>query len=221
MTENKHRTQAPRESAAEEGAARSAKGGQRRQPKPATYERLEKAAYAYLERYAASRASLRRVLMRRVERSARLHGTDREEATGWVEAILESFTRSGLLDDQAYARMQAASLRRQGRSARQIQARLAEKGVDRDLIETALEETDAEDPAEDSETAAAVAYARRRALGPFNRRGDRAARRERDLAAMGRAGYDLAIARAIIDAADSDEADALPGTVDRSYTPVP
>ena len=52
----------------------------RRKPKPATQERLRKAALYYIDRYATSAANLREVLMRRVRRSVRLHGTDPEEA---------------------------------------------------------------------------------------------------------------------------------------------
>ena len=60
-------------------AAAGAGGSRRRVPRPATPERLEKAALAYLERFAASSESLRRVLRRRVRRSAELHGTDPAE----------------------------------------------------------------------------------------------------------------------------------------------
>ncbi len=52
---------------------------------------------------------------------------------------------------------------------------------------------------------AALRYARRRRLGPFCR-GDRFERREKDLAALARAGFGVAFARPVIDA---DDADAL------------
>ena len=59
----------------------------RRQPKPATQERLRKAALYYIDRYATSAAHLRSVLMRRVSRSARLHDTDPQEGEAWIEVI--------------------------------------------------------------------------------------------------------------------------------------
>jgi hypothetical protein len=57
---------------------REAKRTRRRRPLKATAESLEAAARAYLERYAAPAAHLSRVLLVKVERSARFHGTDRE-----------------------------------------------------------------------------------------------------------------------------------------------
>ena len=47
-----------------------------------------------------------------------------------------------------------------------------------------------------------MALARRRRLGPFRAEAERADRRHRDLAAMARAGFALAVARKVIDAAD-------------------
>ncbi len=174
----------------------------RRVPRKATPERLEKAAVHYLEGYASSVANLRRVLMRRVERSARLHETDREEATGWVDAIVTRLIERGLLDDGLYAEARAASLHRSGGSRRKIALSLQQKGVDTHNIETALVKA-GEDYA-DPEFAAAYLYARRRRLGPFRTTGVREDRRNRDIAAMARAGFGLDLSRRIIDTQDLD-----------------
>ncbi len=183
------------------------RGNKRGGPKPATRERLEKAALAYLERYASSTANLRRVLQRRVDRAARVHDTDTAAAAEWIEAILAELQSRGLLDDRVYAEGRVASLRRAGQSARAIRQKLAEKGVDGDTIEAALAAHESD--SQQSDVAAAVAYARRRRLGPFNTRGDRTARRDKDMAAMGRRGFDLDTARLVIDAEDSEAAEAL------------
>ena len=50
-----------------------------RGPRRITPSYLENAALFYLERYATSVAHFRRVLMNKVRRSARFHGTDVEE----------------------------------------------------------------------------------------------------------------------------------------------
>ena len=142
-------------------------------------------------RYASSEENLRRVLRRKVERACRLRGEDPAELAGLVEDVVRRAVASGLLDDRAYAEARVATLRRRGGSSRAIAARLAAKGVGRELVETAL----AEDP---DETAAARALARRRRLGPW-RTADRAAHRDRDLAALARAGFAYGIARAVID----------------------
>jgi regulatory protein len=52
--------------------------GRRRGPRKATPAYLEKAALFYLERYAAPAEHLRRLLLAKVARSARFHGTDAE-----------------------------------------------------------------------------------------------------------------------------------------------
>ncbi|MCC6471345.1 MAG: RecX family transcriptional regulator [Alphaproteobacteria bacterium] len=170
---------------------------QRKVPKPATQERLERAALAYLERFASSAENLRRVLMRRVDRSARLHGTDRGEGAGWVDALVERYRRSGLLDDRVYAEAATRSLRRRGGSARMVKMKLKAKGVDADTVDAALEAASEGDA--DSELKAAQAYARRRRLGPHAPPATRKERRMRDLAALARAGFSYDTARRVVD----------------------
>lgn len=187
----------------DEGApARNTDGRARRKgPRKVDPAYLERAALHYLERFATSAANLRRVLMRKVDQSARAHGTDPAEGGRWVEALIERYLRSGLLNDAAYAEMKTSGLRRRGTSARAIRMKLAAKGLDADLIDGALAEAEAEaGPDGDAEAEAAWALARRRRLGPFRPAAQRAERRDRDLAALARAGFDLDTARAVVDA---------------------
>ena len=178
---------------------------QRKPPRKVTQASLERAALAYLERFAASTESLRRILHRKIERSARAHDIDRTEAAGWVEALIERYVRSGLLDDRAYAEARTASLRRQGRSVRAIANRLTQKGVGRETIEEALAPT----RTEQDELDAAAKLARRRRIGPFRPETERRENRERDLATLGRAGFAFEIARKVICAESSEALDAL------------
>jgi regulatory protein len=174
----------------------------RKGPKPASPELLEKAALHYLERYASSAQNLRRVLMRRVDRSARFHGTDRSQGAAWVDALVARYAGAGLIDDRKYAEAAAESLRRRGASARRIRQKLAQKGVDADVAQAALKETGG--AGEEADLAAAVAFARKRRLGPY---GDPKARRDRrlkDMAALARAGFSYAIARKVVDAENED-----------------
>jgi regulatory protein len=181
-----------------------------RPPKPVTPARLENAALRYLERFASSAASLRRVLMRRVERSVAGHGTDREEAAGWVEALIARYTQSGLLDDAGYAAMRTGSLHRRGASTRQIRETLAAKGVSRETTAAALERL-AEDESGDLDRRAAATLAKRRRLGPYRSAETRADHRDKDLAALGRAGFDYETARFVVDA---ESPEALAGDLD-------
>ncbi|WP_029008576.1 regulatory protein RecX [Azospirillum halopraeferens] len=175
----------------------------RREPRRVTPQYLENAALHYLERFASSAENLRRVLMRKVDRSVRAHGTDREEAAGWVDALVARYRTAGLLNDTAYADLRAGSLHRRGASTRAIREKLAAKGVGRAEVDAALERLDA-DTEGDPDLAAAAAFARRRRLGPFRPAEARADHRDRDLAALGRAGFDYATARRVVDAEDPD-----------------
>ncbi len=174
----------------------------RRPPRAIDAARLQRAALRYLERYATSSENLRRVLERRIARTCRLRGEDASAFQGLAETVVQACIRAGLVDDRAYAGGQVASLRRKGLSGRAIQARLAAKGLDRDLTGEALQAH----PATDAD--AAWAFARRRRLGPF-RRAARGEHRDRDMAAMGRAGFAWPLARAVVDAADEDVPEAL------------
>jgi len=175
---------------------------QSRTPRKATPKSLENAALHYVGRFAATAESLRRVLMRRIERSARAHGTDRAEAAAWAEDIVTRFVRSGLVDDAAFAEARAATLHRRGTARRMIRLRLLEKGVDEDTIESALAALG--EDLSDSERQAALNLARRRRLGPFRPEDAREAHREKDLAALARAGFGYDVAREVIDGERAD-----------------
>lgn len=184
--------------------------GRRGGPRKASRKSLENAALFYLQRFASSAENLRRVLLRRVERSARAHGTDREEGGAWVDEIVARFVGAGLVDDRVYAAGRAQSLHRRGASLRRIRAELAAKGVARDMADQAVRGLEATDG--DADLAAAIRLARRRRFGPYRAAGQRAERRERDLAALARAGFGYDTARRVIDAEDvEDLADASDG----------
>ena len=112
--------------------------------------------------------------------------------------FIQGGVASGLVDDRRFAEARAQSLRRKGRSARAVAAGLAAKGVGRELVAQIV----IVDPQIELETARAAA--KRKRLGPWSR-GDRAERRQKDIAALARAGFSLAIARAVVDDAGEGE----------------
>ncbi len=178
-----------------------------RAPKPVkrvTPQHLEHAALRYLERFASSTANLRAVLMRRVQRSAQAHGDDPAEGARWVDALIERYVRANLLNDDTYARMRTESLLRRGASTRMIAQKLAAKGIDRDRTDRTLDEL-REDVGGNLDVRAALALAKRRRLGVYRAPEARAAHRDKDMAALGRAGFGYEIARRVVDAEDPDE----------------
>lgn len=179
-------------------------GQKRVGPKPVTKERLERIALHYLERFASSVENLRRVLMRRVDRAARFHETDREQAARWVDALVDRYHRAGLVNDKVYAEALTTSLRRRGASTRMVKQKLAAKGVDSDAVDEALEATGGAGDATDLK--AAFAFAKRRRLGPFGPAATRQDRRQRDMAALGRAGFSYGTARKVVESKGEEEA---------------
>ncbi len=103
-----------------------------------------------------------------------------------VRAIVARLAEAGLVDDRAFAEGRTRRLVRAGRSRTAILVHLAAKGVARTIAEASL-------PAgEDTELLAALAFARRRRCGPFQRDPDSPAdelSRTRALAAFARAGF--------------------------------
>lgn len=144
-------------------------------------------ALRYVERYATTRARLTRYLERKLfERGWEGEG-DPE-----VGPLVEQIAGLGYVDDRQYAEMRAASLTRRGYGGRRIRADLRAAGIDAEDAEPAL-------PAgEDEAREAALAFARRKRIGPFAEQQPDQAGRRRAFAAMVRAGHSLDIIQEIL-----------------------
>lgn len=138
------------------------------------------------------------MLERRAERSRTALGAgDAEEQSAWIEAAINRLGELGLLDDRAFATALVRRLRARGSSRRLIEARLADKGVADDIRREVLDQGE---HGEAAELAAATTYVRRRRLGPHRPDPElRTARRDRDLAALARAGFSFATAQRALD----------------------
>ena len=162
---------------------------------------LHDAAIRYLARYSATQAGLLRVLGRRIDRWARAAEAEPETVATAQQVAREVVTRlaaAGAVDDAAFAAGRARSLARGGRSRRAISAHLAARGVP-----AALTAALPDDP--EAELAAALAYARRRRMGPFRQPPD-PEQSLRDLARLARAGFPQPIAVRVL-RMDPDEAE--------------
>lgn len=174
-----------------------------------TQRRLENIAKFHIERFATTAANLKRVLTRRTERAIRANGGDKMECAGWIDDLVARFVKAGLVDDARYAMDKAAALRRLGKGPGKIRALLIAKGVDRALVDVALDASAVTITGEDAAFQAALAYAQRRRLGPFGKeitdRDEKRAKATKDLAALGRAGFSYAIAKRIVSAATPED----------------
>jgi regulatory protein len=180
----------------------------RRSAPPVTAKSLQNAATAYLERYPTSAEGLRRILDRRVRKAKMAEAPIVVDVERVIAEIVARFVAAGAVDDKAFAQTKARALHRRGTSGRVTRQKLKLAGIDPDTLDQAMAGLDQEldtDPRQ-REWKAATALARRRRLGPYRAK-ERKEHRNRDLAAMARAGFDYELARKVIDAADSDALD--------------
>jgi regulatory protein len=172
----------------------------RRNPKPLDPTRLEELALAYVARFATTRAKLEGYLARKL----RERGWD-NAATPGVEALAARFEAAGYVDDEAYARARAGSLLRRGYGMRRVGQALGAAGVDQEVRESIA-------PSEGERRAAALVMARKRRFGPFDHQPVDRARREKQIAAMLRAGHAMGHVRVLFDAATPEDAQDWAGS---------
>ncbi|WP_372624004.1 regulatory protein RecX [Falsiroseomonas sp.] len=188
---------------------RSARDPVRPAGAPPDESRLAEAALAHLARFAATEAGLRRVLARRVERWARAAEAEGQEdvagraaaAKQAAAAVARRMAAQGNVDDAAFAGSRARRLQRAGRSRRATLAHLREKGVDAETAAAALPE------GEEVELAAALAFCRRRRIGPFGAAEAGPEARVKALGALARAGFGREVAGRAL-AMEPDEAES-------------
>lgn len=160
---------------------------------PAALERL---ALRYVERFATTRGKLADYLRRKI-RERGWEGVEPDPA-----GLAARMAELGYIDDRAWAQGKAAALGRRGLGARRVAGALMEARVEEVDREAVAPEVDAR------AVDAALAFARRKRLGPWGQAGlDRPAR-EKALGAMLRAGHPLNLARRILALPPGVEPDA-------------
>lgn len=154
---------------------------------------LDRMALRYVERYATTRAKLASYLARKIR------------ARGWEgdavdpSDVAERMATLGYVDDVGFGEARAAALARRGLGQHRVTGALRQAGLSRD-------DADRLAPAIAARALdAALAFARRRRIGPFGAEIADRDRRQKQLSAMVRAGHDMALARAIICMAPGDD----------------
>lgn len=164
-----------------------------RSVRPLDRPALERLALRYVERFATTRARLVDYLRRKI----RERGWDGDAAD--PAGIAERFAELGYIDDRAYGEAKAGAMARRGLGARRVAGALHQAGVKGD--DAAAIAPGIEDRALES----AIAFARRRRIGPFaDSLADRPLR-EKQIAAMLRAGHSPQLARRIATMAPGDD----------------
>ncbi len=164
-------------------------------------ESLKEAALRHLERYSTTAVSLKGVLLRRVRRRTKDEG-ERVRATEAIGRIVVRLAEVGILDDRAYAERRAEILHRQGKSLRVVCADLMAKGIARALAVEVV--TAFEKKLGDPDLSAALAYAKKRRLGPY-RMEDRDAHARGDATKLLRRGFDWDVVERVLRAPASGQ----------------
>ncbi|NIJ28417.1 regulatory protein [Sphingomonas insulae] len=168
---------------------------ERRPPPPLDAAALDRLALRYVERFATTRGKLADYLGRKI----RERGWNGDAAD--PHALAQRMADLGYVDDRLYAESKAAALGRKGLGARRVtmalrQARVSES--DTEALVPAIAERAGD---------AALAFARRKRIGPFGMPTEDRAVRDKQLAAMLRAGHSFELSRRIVMARDEEELD--------------
>ena len=164
-------------------------------PRPLGAVRLEELALAYAARYAVSAAKLADYLRRKL----RERGWEGEGEPP-VGKVVARFVAAGYVDDAAYARAKSASMLRRGLGMRRVNQAWQAAGIASDDRADAMAD-------EAEQRRAALAQARKRRVGPYGAPGADRATREKQIAAMLRAGHPLDSARELVNAASVEAAE--------------
>lgn len=175
-------------------------------PKKITAKYLYNSGLAYLQRFPASTAHFKTVMRRKIDKSCYYHKEqDPQECLKLLDETAHKFQELGLLDDSAYLKGMITSYRRRGLPTQQILLRLRQKGYKPDTIQNALQTHDLDAyQSENGDYAAALIFARKKRLGPFDLNQSKVF--EKSIAAMARAGYSFHVAEKIL-RMETDEAE--------------
>lgn len=185
-------------------------------PKKISERYLYNSGTYYLQRFTASSAHFRKVMIQKIDKSCYYHKEqDREDCIEILDKIIGEFLSLGFLNDEAYARGSVTSLRRRGLSEKVIMMRLQQKGIPAPLIKKYLDQVD-EEYGPDSEFQAALRLAQKKRIGPFSpqdtgtiEREYIEKRRNKAIGAMARAGFSYDIVSKVMELSHGDAIDII------------
>jgi regulatory protein len=162
---------------------------ERAKPKPLDATRLRDLAIHYVSRYSTTSGKLTDY----VKRKLRERGWS-GEAPPDVAALVGEFAGLGYVDDAGYARSKAAALVRRGYGPNRVKAALLQSRVSADLAAETSHQDD------EVQRESAIAYARRKRIGPYSQQVADRAQAMKWYAQMSRAGHRHDIIRAVLSA---------------------
>ncbi len=196
--------------------------------KKITLSYLTNAGLYYLQRFPASKAQFRKVMMRKIDRSCKDHpDQDKDTLIPLLdEQVIPKFIDLGLINDALYSKGLASSLRRRGASTNGIVQKLRHKGLEPDDIHIALSDIDERieesgqhadidlDSLGGANFVAALTLARKKRIGPFSKtpppddQAEAAHHRDKQMAKLARQGFSYDIVQRVI-TMNQDDAETL------------
>lgn len=167
---------------------------EKRPPKPLDEQSLRDLALHYLGRFATTKARLVQYLQRKL-RERGWEGDDPPDC----HAIADRCAELGYVNDAVFAEMKGGALLRRGFGPRRVEQALVAAGVGE------ADRVPLRDAGRDQAASAAIAFARRKRIGPFADQGADPDRRRKQLQAFIRAGHDFALARQLVFADSMEE----------------
>ncbi len=168
----------------------------RRPLPPIDQSALERMALRYVERYATTRAKLVQYLTRKLRERGADGAID-------VAGLADRMAELRYVDDRAFAEARVTAMARRGLGPRRVRDALRHAGVGEDDAGAVADTID------EGALAAAIAFARRRRIGPFAQQAAERDMREKQVGAMVRAGHSLGLSRAIASLGPDDDIETL------------
>lgn len=159
---------------------------------------LERFALRYVERYATTRGRLAAYLKRKI-RERGWRGEAAPDTTGLAQRMADL----GYVNDRLFAESRASAMGRRGLGARRVSQTLRQAGVEDADVAAVASAVMADAPS------SAIAFARRKRIGPFAREAANRPQQEKHLAVMLRAGHALELSRKIVRMAPGEDVEAL------------
>jgi regulatory protein len=171
-------------------------------------KRLRNSAITYLSRYEVSEFQFKSTMKRKL--SYFENNLNESEKDKLINQIKSEMVLSRFIDDDRYAETKIRTIRRQGGSKRLIFAKLNEKGISKDVIQSALNIVD--ENQENAEIIAAVNFIKKKKIGVFyknpkiNDEIDTYTLKDKWYGSLARRGFSLEIVKKVLDIEDINDA---------------
>ena len=175
------------------------------------FKRLRNSAMSYLARYEVSIHQFESTMKRKLSNFQ--HDLSETESIKFIDLIKKEMISAKFIDDKRFAEIKVRSMRRQGSSQRLIYAKLKEKGLSNNVIQSAIDIVD--EGHENAEMVAALRFIKKKNIGIYyknkkiNDESYKYTLREKWFGALSRNGFTLEVIRKVINIKDIDNADLI------------